>query len=58
MPINCDLKLTNELSGLNFSVLQSGDGFEILDFDGKVVAWTLDRTLALRIVLGLELLAQ
>jgi hypothetical protein len=37
-----------------FSIKASGDGYEILCPEGEVVAWTLDRQWALRIVLALE----
>jgi hypothetical protein len=33
---------------------QTGDGYELLNADGEVVAWTLDRIWALKILLALE----
>ena len=44
------------MTGPNVTIRASGDGFELLDDKGEVVAWTLDRKWALKILLGLELL--
>jgi len=33
----------DELSRSNASVVQSGDGYELLSPDGEVIAWMLDR---------------
>jgi hypothetical protein len=38
------------------SIKESGDGYELVNSDGIVIAWTLDRILALRILLALEML--
>ena len=46
----------NGMNRLTFSIKESGDGFVLLDDQGKTVAWTLDRLLALQILLGLEFL--
>lgn len=40
--------------GLHFALKASGDGYELLDADGDVIAWTLDRKWALRILMALE----
>jgi len=37
-----------------FSVRHSGDGYELLNSDGKVIACTLEKKWALRIVMALE----
>lgn len=55
MQNNLDPTIVTELNGLKYSVRPSGDGYELLDFDGEVIAWTLDRKWALRILLALEL---
>ncbi len=39
-----------------YSIKESGDGFELIDSEGKVIAWMLDRKVALKILLALELL--
>jgi hypothetical protein len=39
---------------IEFFVSDSGDGFELLDVNGDVIAWTLDKFWAWRIVLALE----
>jgi hypothetical protein len=41
---------------IEVTVRQSGDGFELLDAQGKAIAWTLEKKWALKILLGLELL--
>jgi len=41
-------------SSPHISIRASGDGYELLDTDGEVIAWTLDRTWALRILVALE----
>lgn len=40
---------------LTYSLRDSGDAFELLDSDGVVIAWALDRLWALEILLALEL---
>jgi len=52
-----DLPLSKESNGASYSARPSGDGYEILNADGEVIAWTLDRIWSLRILLGLELAA-
>jgi hypothetical protein len=50
--------IAREQSGTTstFSARASGDGFELLDPGGNIIAWTLDGKWALRILLALELL--
>ena len=55
MPTDPHLISMSELNGLTYSIRASGDGFEILDTDGRVVAWTLDKKWAWRILVALEL---
>jgi hypothetical protein len=38
-----------------FSIRTSGDGCELLNSDGEVVAWTLDHKWAWRILVALEM---
>jgi len=38
-----------------FSVRISGDGYELLNSDGEVIAWTLEKKWALQILLALEI---
>ncbi len=45
-----------DTSSLNFSIKSSGDGYELVNANCEVIAWTLDRKWALRILLALELL--
>jgi hypothetical protein len=47
--------MANKSDSLRFSIKESGDGFEVLDARGEVIAWALDKHWALRILLGLEL---
>jgi hypothetical protein len=46
-----------EFIGPNYSARATGDGFELCDADGRVVAWTLDAQWAWRILVALERLA-
>jgi hypothetical protein len=46
--------MTNELDGLHFSIRESGDGYELIDKEGKVVVWMLDKRRALRMFVALE----
>ena len=48
--------MKNDLNWLTFSLRESGDGYELFDPDGEIIAWTMDRKWALRILLGLRLL--
>jgi hypothetical protein len=48
--------MANNANGLTYSIRVSGHGYELLDTDGEVVAWILDRKLALTILLALEML--
>lgn len=48
----------DESSRSCFSVVQSGDGYELISPDGQVIAWMLDWKWALQILLALELQAQ
>jgi hypothetical protein len=50
MPINPLI----QMSGPRFSIRASGDGYELLDAKGEVIAWTLDRKWACRILMALE----
>jgi hypothetical protein len=38
-----------------FYLRTNGDGFEMLDANGQVIAWTLDSTWGLRILVALEI---
>jgi hypothetical protein len=48
--------MASKSSRPTFSIKESGDGYELLNPDGEVIAWTLDKQWAWRIVMGLELL--
>ena len=50
--------MTNEVSRSTCSSRKSGDGYELLDAQGEVVAWVFDRIWALKILLALELMNQ
>jgi len=39
----------------DWNLIKSGDGYGLLDAEGNIVAWTLDKKWALRILLALEL---
>ena len=38
----------------DFSTRASGDGYELLDANGEVIAWTLDEQWAWRILMALD----
>jgi hypothetical protein len=40
---------------MNLSIKESGDGFELIDAQGEVVAWMLEKKWALKILFGLEI---
>jgi hypothetical protein len=45
------------MNSSSFAIRASGDGYEVLNPEREVVAWTLDRKWALRILLALEVFA-
>ena len=44
----------NDVNGPSYSAKASGDGYELLDPDGNVIAWTFDQQWAWRIIVALE----
>ena len=44
------------MTGGSYSLRQSGDGYELLDAQGEVIAWTFDHRWALKILTALELM--
>lgn len=46
--------MMSKSDSLNFSIRPSGDGYELLNTEGEVIAWMLDRIWALRILVALE----
>jgi len=42
------------MNNSEFSIRNSGDGYELLDASGDVIAWALDRIWALKILVALE----
>lgn len=44
----------HDINGPHYTARPSGDGYELLDPDGKVLAWTADSQWAWRIIVALE----